>query len=70
MFYIFGFYKFCKLKNLSKYKNSFLSFLIKNNIKGSIIISKEGLNGTLSGSKINLKKIEKKIKLTFKRSKY
>ena len=60
MIYIFGFYKFRKLKNPSKYKNSFLKFLINNNIKGSIIISKEGLNGTLSGSIINLKKILKK----------
>ena len=70
MFYIFGFYKFCKLKNPNKYKNSFLRFLINNNIKGSIIISKEGLNGTLSGSLIDLKKIEKKIKYTFKIKKF
>ena len=70
MFYIFSFYKFCKLKNLSKFKNSFLKFLINNNIKGNLIISKEGLNGTLSGSIKNLKKIEKKIKYTFKIKKF
>ena len=40
MFYIFGFYKFRKLNKLNKYKNSFLKFLINNNIKGTIIFQK------------------------------
>ena len=42
MFYIFGFYKFRKLKNPSKYKNSFLKFLINNNIKGQYNNFKRG----------------------------
>tara|TARA_B100000674_G_scaffold483823_1_gene488291 strand:- start:1025 stop:1930 length:906 start_codon:yes stop_codon:yes gene_type:complete len=70
MFYIFGFYKFCKIFKPGKYKKDFLKFLISNNIKGTIIFSKEGLNGTLSGSQINLFKTKKKIKSTLKIKKF
>ena len=70
MFHIFGFYKFCNINKLNTHKDSLLKFLINNNIKGSIIISKEGLNGTLSGSLISLIKVKKKIKHTFKIKKF
>ena len=70
MFYIFGFYKFCNLTKLNKYKNYFLRLLENNNTKGTIIFSKEGLNGTLSGSQMDLIKIKKKIKSTFKIKKF
>ena len=49
MFKVFGFYKFIKIKSLKKNKNLLQKILIKNNIKGTIIIAKEGLNGTISG---------------------
>ena len=70
MFYIFGFYKFCKLNNPNKHKNYFLRLLENNNIKGTIIFSKEGLNGTLSGSQMGLVKIKNMIKSTFKIKKF
>ena len=70
MFYIFGFYKFCKLNNPNKHKNYFLRLLENNNIKGTIIFSKEGLNGTLSGSQMDLIKIKNIIKSTFKIKKF
>ena len=59
MFYIFGFYKFCKINKLNKHKNYFIRLLENNNTKGTIIFSKEGLNGTLSGSKKDLIKVKK-----------
>ena len=49
MFKVFGFYKFIKIKTLKKNKNLLQKFLIMNNIRGTIIIAKEGLNGTISG---------------------
>ena len=49
MFEVFGFYKFISLNNLKKSKNLLNSFLIKKNIHGTLIISKEGINGTISG---------------------
>ena len=59
MFKVFGFYKFIKIKSLKKNKNLLQKFLIINNIKGTIIIAKEGLNGTISG---HTKDVEKAIK--------
>ena len=56
---VFGFYKFIKIKSLKKNKNLLQKFLKTNNIKGTIIIAKEGLNGTISG---NIKDIDKTIK--------
>ena len=55
MFEVFGFYKFIKLTSLKKNKTILQKILIKKNIKGTIIISKEGLNGTISGKLIDIK---------------
>ena len=66
MFYISGFYKFKKLKNIKESKKSLQSFFIKKNIKGTIIISNEGINGTIAGKKNNLELAMKKIKNIFK----
>ena len=62
MFKVFGFYKFIKIKSLKKNKNLLQKILIKNNIKGTIIIAKEGLNGTISGHAKDIEKVIKKIK--------
>ena len=66
MFYISGFYKFKKIKNIKKIKKNLQSFFIKKNIKGTIIISNEGINGTIAAKKKNLELAMKKIKNTFK----
>ena len=65
MFTIFGFYKFQKFIYLKKYKKVLNDLLDKSNIRGTIIISKEGLNGSLSGKNINLNNYIKKIKVLF-----
>jgi UPF0176 protein len=65
MFDVFGFYKFKKINSLKKNKTFLHDLLIKNNIRGTIIISKEGLNGTISGQKENLDTVIKKIQLLF-----
>ena len=51
MYHIFGFYKFKKLKKLSTYKKVLNNFFLKKNIRGTLIISSEGINGTISGKK-------------------
>ena len=61
MFKVFGFYKFIKVKSLKKNKVFLQKFLISNYIRGTIIIAKEGLNGTISGS---VKDIDKTIAKT------
>ena len=51
MFHIFGFYKFKRLFGLKSLKVTFEDILKKNQVRGTIIFSKEGINGTLSGKK-------------------
>ncbi len=65
MFYIFGFYKFKKIKEIKKNKKILNIFFIKNEIRGTIILSNEGINGTISGKKNNLNLGIKKIKKVF-----
>ena len=63
MFTIFGFYKFQNFRYLKRYKKIINDLIDKNNIRGTIIISKEGLNGSLSGKNVDLNKLIKKIKI-------
>ena len=65
MFKVFGFYKFVKVKSLKKNKDFLKKFLISNHIRGTIIIAKEGLNGTISGSIKDIDKTTKKLKSLF-----
>ena len=48
-FEILSFYKFIHLNNLKKFQLIIKKYLIDNNLKGTIIISPEGINGTISG---------------------
>ena len=66
MFTVFGFYKFKKLNSLKKNKIILQKFFIKLNIRGTLIISKEGLNGTISGKSKYIPFAYKKIKSLFK----
>ena len=65
MFIILGFYKFKNLKSLKKNKLILQKLFIDNNIKGILIISNEGLNGTISGKYKNIFLTSKKIKSLF-----
>ena len=70
MFYISGFYKFKKITNLKKNKKLLLRYFNENSVRGTIIISSEGINGTISATKENLRIVISKIKLTFKIKKF
>ena len=61
MFHIFGFYKFKKLLGLKSLKITFQDMLLKNNVRGTIIFSNEGVNGTISGYKDNISIIKKNL---------
>ena len=65
MFKVFGFYKFIKIKSLKKNKDFLQKFLISNNIRGTTIVAKEGLNGTISGQTKDVDKTTKKLKSLF-----
>ena len=64
MFEVAGFYKFVKISYLKKNKKILLETLNKKNIRGTIIISKEGLNGTISGKTADIKFTINKLKKT------
>ena len=66
MITIFGFYKFKKLNLLRGKKSVLQNACIKHEVRGTIIISKEGLNGTISGKLKNVSFIKEKIKILFK----
>ena len=69
MFQIFGFYKFTKIKSLKKNKLLLQNFLLKKNIRGTVIIANEGVNATISGKTTDIKLTVTKIKkiLDFKK---
>ena len=62
MYTIFGFYKFKKIKSLKKYQLLFQREISKNNVRGAIILSSEGINGTIAGKKDDISKIIKVLK--------
>ena len=66
MFDVFGFYKFTKIKSLKKNKVLLQRFLIKKNIRGTIIIADEGINATISGKTEDIKFTTNKLKRTLK----
>jgi UPF0176 protein len=61
MFNIFGFYKFINIKKLKKHKKELQFFMVKNDVRGVLILAKEGINGAISGKKNTIALIEKKI---------
>ena len=64
MFNVFGFYKFKKLQLLKKNKYLLQKCLIKHNIRGTIILAKEGINATIAGEFVDITFIINKIKKT------
>ena len=65
MFTIFGFYKFHKINDLKKNQKILNNILVNNNLRGLIIISKEGLNGSISGKNYDIKNSIIKLKNIF-----
>lgn len=63
---IISFYRFTEIKNKKLLKNKLEKFLENLLIKGTILLSNEGINGSLSGSSIDLDKILLFIKKNLK----
>ena len=70
MYSIFGFYKFKKLTTLKSKKKILDRLFTKNDIRGTIIISSEGLNGTISFKTNKFDNIIKTLKKTFNTKKF
>ncbi|MEC8877266.1 MAG: rhodanese-related sulfurtransferase [Pseudomonadota bacterium] len=54
-----SFYKFVKINNPKKLRKSLLDILLNEDVVGTFLIAKEGINATVSGSDTSLKKIMK-----------
>ena len=65
MLKLISFYKFVKIKNPADNKFTFRKFLIDNKLKGSIIFSLEGINGSVSGKQSNVDLLTKFLKEKF-----
>ena len=61
MYKIFGFYKFKKIKNIKLLKKNLKNFIEEEQVMGTIIISIEGINGTISFKPTKYKKVKNKI---------
>ena len=68
MYNILGFYKFKKIFSLKEKKKTLQDFFLKVNIRGTVIISSEGINGTISGKSKDIIKSKNKIKKILKNS--
>ena len=66
MFNVFGFYRFIKIPYLKKNQKLISEILTKKNIRGTVIISKEGVNGTISGKGADIKTAIDKLKKVLK----
>src|SRR3989344_3601248 len=55
------FYKFADIKDTQEFKDKILSFCINLELKGRIIIAKEGINGSVSGTPIKVNSFKKEI---------
>jgi len=61
-FTIISFYQFRKLTQLVAYKILFKEFCSFHKLRGTIILSKEGINGTIAGLDQPINQLEKKLK--------
>ena len=62
MIEIFSFYKFKKLNKIKSLRKKIFDKIFENNVKGLVIISPEGINGTIAGKKKNIIILSKYIK--------
>ncbi len=62
-FKVAAFYAFVDLLNLEKLQKTFIHFLKKENIKGTILLAHEGINGTVAGTDAGIDRFKNFLKL-------
>ena len=65
MFNIQGFYKIKSIVNCGQYKEKIKTYLLYQSVKGTVILSPEGINATIAGKKSNVNSCIKFIKDKF-----
>ncbi len=54
MFNIQGFYKIKSISNCSLQREKIKKYLMSKSVKGTVILSSEGINGTIAGKRSNV----------------
>ena len=62
-FKVAAFYAFIDLLNLDKLQKTFIDFLKKENIKGTVLLAHEGVNGTVAGTEAGIDRFKNFLKL-------
>ena len=62
-FKVAAFYAFVDLLNLDKLQKKFIDFLKKENIKGTVLLAHEGVNGTVAGTEAGIDRFKNFLKL-------
>ncbi len=57
-----SFYKYVSLRKVKSFRNEHQEFCNKLGVKGKVLVSKEGINGAVSGTKEQITKYKKKLK--------
>ena len=65
MYNIQGFYKIKSISNYSSFKEKIKRYLLSKSVKGTVILSPEGINGTIAGKKNDVNKCIEFIKNIF-----
>ena len=60
-FIIYSFYQFKKITNPSKLKDLLKEFCQFHKLKGTILIAKEGINGTIGGTEKSIRDFENRL---------
>ena len=62
MIEILSFYKFKKINKIKSLRKNIFDKIFENNVKGMVILSPEGINGTIAGKKKNITTLSRYIK--------
>ena len=62
-FKVAAFYAFADLSDLDKLQKTFIDFLKKENIKGTVLLAYEGVNGTVAGTEAGIDRFKNFLKL-------
>ena len=65
MFNIQGFYKIKLIANYSLHKEKIKKYLLSKSVKGTVILSPEGINGTIAGKKSDVNSCIRFIRINF-----
>ena len=63
VFKVAAFYAFVDLLNLVELQKTFFHFLKKENIKGTVLLANEGVNGTVAGTELSIERFKSFLKL-------